>query len=200
MATRTIYLVRHGQYQHMQPMRGLPLPPSERRDLGLTLVGVHQAAQTAARLSGLPVTVIYASSMPRAAQTATLIGHDLPHLPIRMTRMLWECVPGLPASPFDRRYRRYPPEVLADGLQRAERAFQRFFITARKTDKNAVLIAHANLIRYFVCRVMGAPPDRWAALDMAPCAITTIAIESNGAMRLMVHNDASHLAVNGVER
>jgi serine/threonine-protein phosphatase PGAM5 len=198
LATRTIYLVRHGQYQHMQPMRGLPFLPSERRDLGLTPVGIRQAILTAERLAELPVTAIYASTMPRAAQTAALIGHQLPHIPLRSTRFLWECVPGLPAAPFARRYRRYPPEILADGLARAERAFQRFFITARKTDKNAVLISHANLIRYFVCRVMDAPPDRWAALEMAPGAITTIAIQSNGAMRLVAHNDAGHLAVNGV--
>jgi len=199
LATRTITLVRHGQYHHIQPMRGLQYLATDRRDLGLTAEGVRQAHQTAERLSGLPVTIIYTSSMPRAVQTVDLIRLRFPGVPVRATRALWECVPGMPAAPFDRRYRRFPPDVLADGLLRAERAFERFFITARKTDKNALLISHANLIRYFVCRVMGAPPDRWAALEMAPCAITTIAIDSSGAMRLLTHNDAGHLAPDGVE-
>ena len=65
--TRTIYLLRHGQYDQHDPR-------SEQVGKGLTELGREQARRAGARFAGLPVKVnaVYASPLTRARESAEI--------------------------------------------------------------------------------------------------------------------------------
>ena len=72
-ASAVIYLVRHGQTEsnRRRVLLGRGDPP-------LDETGLRQAAETAARLEGIPFDRVYTSPLRRAAQTAALIAPDVP--------------------------------------------------------------------------------------------------------------------------
>ena len=86
MPTRTLILVRHGQYHTTR---------DDVRHGQLTQLGVKQVTRVARRLANLPIDVIHVSTMPRALETAKLIGAMLPGIPQRQTQLLRE---GLPTA------------------------------------------------------------------------------------------------------
>ena len=70
MARRTIFLIRHGQYQRIKPDESdgdLTMAQANKLDGGLTPLGIEQAKLTAQRLSSYPISAIHCSSLPRAA-------------------------------------------------------------------------------------------------------------------------------------
>jgi serine/threonine-protein phosphatase PGAM5 len=192
MATRTVYLVRHGQHQYIEPMRGAQ---SEGLDVGLTPLGEEQANRLGERLSPLPIGAIHTSPLPRAIQTAEIVAHRLPAASLHTSDLLAECLPCVPPPPQDRVFlRRYPPEQIAADRDRAEEVFDRYLKTARITDKHQVLICHSNLIRYLTARVLGAPPEALTySMEICNGSITEVLIRSNGRMDLVSFNDVGYL-------
>lgn len=193
MAPRILYLIRHGQEDHHHQ-------PDDDLEGRLTAVGKKQAVLTAQRLRELPISIIHYSTMRRAAETAHIISLYLPDVPVRPTKLLWECTP--PIEPAARR--KLFPQVTDDELQHSrlqlERAFHKFFKPARGVERHEVLVCHGNLIRYFMCRAMGAPFERWHHIDMRNCAITEIVVEPEprirGDIMLAAHSDVGHLPPN----
>jgi len=187
MATRTIYLVRHGLHES----------GSSRNDkLGgsLTPVGVEQAKLTAQRLRSLPISAIHCSTMRRAAETAEIIAQAFSDIPLHRSRGLWECYPCIPPIPvYIESFAQVPAEEIAQGREHAEKAFDRYFKRAHGQDKHEILVSHGNLIRYFVCRVLQNHPEAWGSLDMCNCGISKVLIKSDGWMILVSHNDVGHL-------
>ncbi|MCB0062687.1 MAG: histidine phosphatase family protein, partial [Caldilineaceae bacterium] len=106
MATKTIYLIRHGQYYQRKDPSVTPDEPAVygvdadevQRDGGLTAAGVQQAERTAERLQTLPIDCIYSSTLPRAMQTAAIIAQAIPEVTNTAHRDLWECIPHVPAK------------------------------------------------------------------------------------------------------
>lgn len=185
MATRTIYLVRHGLHDsknsHHDKLGG-----------GLTPVGVEQAKLTAQRLSSLPISAIYCSTLRRAVETAEIIAREFPDIPLQRSRLLGECMPCIPRN-FAELFVDIPAEKIAQDRERAGRAFERHFKHARGKDKHEIVVCHGNLIRYFVCRVLQLGLEAWVDMDMSNCGISTVLIGSNGRMVLVSHNDVGHL-------
>jgi len=69
MVRRTIYLVRHGQHQRIEPDEPhghLTMEQANQLDGGLTSLGIEQAELTAQRLSAYPISAVHCSSLPRA--------------------------------------------------------------------------------------------------------------------------------------
>lgn len=91
-ATRTLILIRHGQYEHQQN-------DSDKRIL--TKLGREQAQLTGERLRelGEKYTIMYYSSMPRATETAEIISKCLLDVPTRRCDMLQEGAPVRPEPP-----------------------------------------------------------------------------------------------------
>ena len=87
MATRTLYLVRHGQYQHLEYDRetGVTVEQANKLDAGLTPVGVEQARLTAQRLSSLAICAIHCSTLPRALETAGIVMQEFPSSGVQVT-------------------------------------------------------------------------------------------------------------------
>ena len=91
-ATRTLILIRHGQYEHGQD------DPDKRI---LTALGREQAMMTGERLRemGEKYTTLHYSTMPRATETANIISKSLPDVPTKSCDMLREGAPIRPEPP-----------------------------------------------------------------------------------------------------
>lgn len=182
MATRTLYLVRHGYHDLMS---------THKLGGSLTPIGVKQAQLTAQRFSSLPITAIHCSTLRRAAETAEIVAQEL-DVPLRRSRGLWECAPCIPPA-YAKYFKGYSPESLARDKKQAEKAFDRHFKRAQGKDKHEIVVSHGNLIRYFICRVLQVQPEAWGNMDLCNCGVSQVLIRPDGRMILISHNDVSHL-------
>ena len=91
-ATRTLILIRHGQYEHRED------DPEKRT---LTELGREQSRLTGERLRelGEKYTMVHYSTMPRATETADIISKSLPDIPRKSCDMLREGAPIRPEPP-----------------------------------------------------------------------------------------------------
>jgi serine/threonine-protein phosphatase PGAM5 len=185
MATRTIYLVRHGEYDWDNQ-------PSPQK--GLTERVVEQAKLTAQRLSSVPATGIYSSDLRRAVETAETIHGRLDGVAHQKTENLREVIPGIPSylanEPL---FMRIPEEAAHAGREAAELVFSEYFIPAEETDRHEIIVSHGNLIRYLASRVMDGSGDGWMRMRTNNCGISEVAVESDGRMWLVSYNDVGHL-------
>ena len=212
MPQRTIILVRHGQTDRSQPA-------ADKLGNGLTNSGVKQAELTGRRLAGLPGVAIRHSPARRAKETAEVIGKQFPGVSLQADPVLLECIPayppafvewynGVPAEqlahadlpvPEEMRFWRglWPPGtpwpvMEAEALQ-AEAAFARYFRPARDAAEHEIIVCHGNIIRYFMLRVLQAPPDLWIHADIYNCGICEIVIGGDHGTQLLSFNDSGHL-------
>lgn len=175
MATHHIILIRHGQYD-------------EQEDGELTELGREQARRVGAALQGIWPGTIFVSTLRRARETGEIVAACFPGVPVRPMPSLEEAVPtAIPRLPgFATRAR-----IRADRA-RAETAFARLFRPVRKS-RTDVVVAHGNIIRFFVCKVLGVAPVTWIRLGSAHCGVSEVLVEPGGTMRLRSHNDTGYL-------
>lgn len=185
MGRRIIYLVRHGQAAYAE---------TEPKDVHgyLTDLGRQQAHLAAKRLAQLPITAIYHSDLKRAAETAKLIGEQLPHVPLHATALLRECIPCIPARPMARAAS-LSPAKLQESQQRVEQVFAYYFTAAKNEEAYDILVCHGNILRYLICRALQVPPQNWINADIHNCGISEVLIETDGRTMLISHNDTGHL-------
>lgn len=201
MSTRTIYLVRHGDYQLDEITkleRDLTLEQHyelHTKEGGLTPTGKIQAKLTAKRFSSQSIDAIHCSCLRRTLETSKIIAEEFPGIRSQKTRLLWECVPSIPKAFAQHEHFRYISEQDVHQWKRqADEAFERYFKSARRSDKNEIIVSHANLIRYLVCRALHAQPDSWFNMCIDNCGISEIRIEPDYRMRLVSYNDVGHLS------
>ncbi|GAB1604634.1 serine/threonine-protein phosphatase PGAM5, mitochondrial-like [Argonauta hians] len=185
-AVRHLFLVRHGQYDTR---------PDDDQSNVLTELGKEQAFITGTRLKELniPFTKIISSTMKRADQTAKIVHQLFPGLPLNYSDLLREGMPIRPEPPLSS----WRPEwkFLADG-PRIEAAFQEYFHRAsvdQKEDSFEIIVCHANVIRYFVCRALQFPPEGWLRMRLYHASITWITIKPDGKVSLKLVGDAGHI-------
>jgi broad specificity phosphatase PhoE len=185
MAQRILYLVRHGQHdwQSLQP---------DELGRGLTDLGRKQAELTGERLSTLPIDVIHHSILRRARETAEMIAVKVPHAAVYASKLLCECIPYVSPA-IMKWFTDMPQSEIEEGGLQAQQAFGKYFKRVRGETRHEIIVCHGNIIRYFVCRVLRAPPESWVNADMHNCGITEVCIEPDGWMRLVSHNDTGHL-------
>ncbi|KAJ8931339.1 hypothetical protein NQ314_015748 [Rhamnusium bicolor] len=168
-AYRHLILIRHGQYN-------LQGQTDEQRIL--TKLGRLQADYTGKRLKDL----------------------DFPYtdmVPVTNCDLLREGAPIPPEPPVGR----YKPELYKfyqDG-SRIEAAFRKYFHRAepsQEKDSYTLLVCHANVIRYFVCRALQVPAEAWLRLSLNHASITWITITPNGRCVLRVFGDTGHMPPN----
>jgi serine/threonine-protein phosphatase PGAM5 len=195
MGKRNIYLVRHGQYLQQDPDPKRIKTTDDmifQSDGGLTPLGIEQSEQTAKRLKSIPVTAVYSSSLPRATQTAVVIGKEFPGITVQKSRNLWECIPCLPPE-MDIKLTPAQREDFQNRVQVSDKAYKQYFRCARSPEKHEVIVCHGNLIRYFVIRVLNVEEKIWMYLGNHNCGITHI-IVSDKAKGVISLNDTGHLA------
>jgi serine/threonine-protein phosphatase PGAM5 len=185
--TRTLYLIRHGLYDEDDPRE-------EAVGKGLTEDGRTQARMTGARLAalGIPFDTLWTSPFTRARETAAIIAQSLAGLTPRLAPDLAECTPTT-----------WRNDIMADleageaeaCVAQLERAFARFFVPSAAGDRNELLVCHGNVIRWLWCRALGVDTAAWLGMAIANCSITVIQVKPDGASKLYLFGDASHLPV-----
>jgi len=187
-ATRYLYLVRHGQYVTDAKTASGKV---------LTDLGRRQAAITGQRLKqlGIGFSRFVQSGLIRAQQTAEIIANELEPAglpPIDCDSQLNEGFPCRP-TPYYLKVAQY--KVFMEGA-RIESAFRKHFHRAKPKqleDSHEIIVCHANVIRYFVCRALQVPPEAWLRLSLAHGSITQVAIYPNGFVSLRSLGDAGHI-------
>ena len=188
IASRHLILIRHGQYN----LDGKT--DAERR---LTELGIQQACLAGERLASLrlPFTHMVSSTMTRAKETADLIQPFLPpNIPILPNDSI--LCEGAPFPP-EPRVSSWKPEMQyhVDG-SRIEAAFRKYFHRAdpeQIEDSFEVVVCHANVIRYFVCRALQLPPEAWLRISLKHASVTWVTIRPDGRASIRALGEAGYM-------
>lgn len=186
-ASRHILLIRHGQYFDNAVVD---------KERFLTSLGRAQADLTGQRLKQLelPYAALISSTMTRALETAKLIHKHMPELTHITDDSLREGAPIPPEPPIGT-WRPEPKQFFQDGA-RIESAFRKYFHRAdpsQKDDSYEIIVCHANVIRYFICRALQFPGEAWLRLCIANCGVTLITIQPDGLVVLEMMGDHGHI-------
>jgi len=182
-ATRHIFLIRHGQY----------ILDSEKKNL--TELGREQAQLLGKRLASADQKFdsVVMSTMQRATETATLMMEQMKPVTFKSDSILEE---GAPYPPVPDHISWRPKFKFAtDGL-RIEAAFRKYIHRAnvkQKEDSYELIVCHANVIRYFVCRALQFPPEGWLRMSLGNSSITWIVVRPNGYVSVRAIGDIGHL-------
>uniref|UniRef100_K3WF08 Serine/threonine-protein phosphatase PGAM5, mitochondrial n=1 Tax=Globisporangium ultimum (strain ATCC 200006 / CBS 805.95 / DAOM BR144) TaxID=431595 RepID=K3WF08_GLOUD len=64
----------------------------------------------------------------------------------------------------------------------------------RVNDRYRVVVCHANIIRWFVCKALGVDPDgTWGRMRYNHCGVTALEVDSVGNVQLVNMNQTGHL-------
>ncbi|KAM9517196.1 serine/threonine-protein phosphatase PGAM5, mitochondrial-like [Salvelinus alpinus] len=184
-ATRHIFLIRHSQYN---------LNGSVDKERVLTPLGREQAEYTGQRLAalGLKYDVMVHSTMTRATETASIISKHLPEVDKVSCDLLREGAPIEPVPPISWK----PDCVYHEDGARIEAAFRRYIHRAdskQTEDSYEIIVCHANVIRYFVCRALQFPPEGWLRLGLNNGSITWITVRPSGRVGLRMMGDSGFM-------
>ncbi len=187
--TRTIYLVRHGQYDHLDER-------DEFTGRELVPLGIAQARLIAARLRAMPVAFssLTSSTMTRARQTARVISREFPGLELKQDPLISECTPPTWRKDV---MAGETADAMAACVRNIERFFQeRFVPSPDAADRHDIVVCHGNVIRYLVTRVLKADPMSWLQMGISNCSLTIVRIPSDGTMKLDAFGDYGHIPEN----
>ncbi|XP_075983500.1 serine/threonine-protein phosphatase Pgam5, mitochondrial-like isoform X2 [Anticarsia gemmatalis] len=186
-AIRHLILIRHGQY-HVDK-------PSDKERI-LTDLGRVQADLTGKRLASLGIKwdLLVRSTMTRAQETASIIARHLdPQIPTKDCQLLEEGAPIPPEPPVGHWK---PEKSFFQDNARIEAAFRKYFHRAppeQEKDSYTLLVCHANVIRFFVCKALQFPPEGWLRISLNHGSITWISINPNGSVILRSLGDTGHM-------
>lgn len=194
-ATRNILLIRHSQYN---------LSGNSDKERILTPLGREQAELTGQRLAalGLKYDILIHSSMARATETANIISKHLPGPGVELLScdLLREGAPIEPVPPVTHWK---PDAVYHEDGARIEAAFRRYIHRAdpkQKEDSFEIIVCHANVIRYFVCRALQFPPEGWLRMGLNNGSITWLTIRPSGRVALRTLGDSGFMPPDKLTR
>lgn len=186
---RTIYLIRHGQYDQADAR-------DEFSHRGLVPLGIAQARLLAARLRALPIefTSLTSSPMTRARQTAMVLQSEFPRLELQQNKRIAECTP--PTWRQD-----IMAEVTAaeagECAKNIEQFFKEWFVPAPGAgDRHELVVCHGNVIRYLVAKALQVDTMSWLQMSISNCSLTVIRVLPDGKMKLDAFGDYGHMPEN----
>lgn len=181
---RKIIFVRHGQYS---------LHPEK-----LTKLGRKQAKLTAKAISYLQPSKIHSSTMPRALETAGIIAQRT-KIKVKSHNMFREgLLPGTVefSSSISKKLNQTKGNLKTKARtakKTADLAFKTLFSIPKRGQYSEVVVAHGNVIRYWVCKALDISEDKWLNMEVSHCSITTIRISNSGNIVLLGFSDVGHL-------
>ncbi|MFF1409391.1 histidine phosphatase family protein [Streptomyces sp. NPDC058289] len=188
-ATRYLYLVRHGE--------------ATSEESGLTEDGRRQAGLLGRRLRGIPLSAVHHGPLPRAEQTARLIGDQLENVPLHVSDVAGDYIPYVPAREelpadsadlFLRFLAGATEEEREQGPGLARRAQDLFTGPVDGAeDRHELVVTHNFLVAWLVRDAMDAPHWRWLGLNHANAALTVIRYAPGRPATVLVSNDMRHL-------
>lgn len=188
-ATRYLYLVRHGE--------------AVADESGLSENGRRQARLLGQRLRGSPISVVHHGPLPRAAQTARLIGEHLADVPLQVSDVAGDYLPHLPerdelpadcAEPLLRFLDQFAAEERERGPALGRQALERFTgpVPGGK-ERHELVVTHNFLIGWLVRHAVDAPTWRWLGLNHGNAALTVIRYPPGRPSSILLYNDTRHL-------
>ncbi|WP_282082564.1 histidine phosphatase family protein [Streptomyces tendae] len=188
-AARYLYLVRHGE--------------AASEESGLTEVGRRQAVLLGQRLREIPFAAVHHGPLPRAEQTARLIGDQLRNVPLRRSEVAGDYVPYVPvrdelpaesADFFLRFLSGATEEEREHGPALARQALETFTGPVEgDEDRHELVVTHNFLVAWLVRDAMHAPHWRWLGLNHGNAALTVIRYAPGRPASVLVSNDMRHL-------
>jgi serine/threonine-protein phosphatase PGAM5 len=182
---RTIWLVRHGQYDHDDPR-------DESVGKGLVPIGVAQARLLGARLraTGVVFDAFDASPLTRARQTAEALGEDLAGRAPRIVPEIAECT--MPTRRTEITADEDPAEMKACS-ERLDQFFAERFVPSPDRERNELVVCHGNVIRYLVTKALGVDTTAWLEMSVHNASLTVIRVEADGRFKVIAVGDSGHL-------
>ncbi|GFQ70134.1 hypothetical protein TNCT_675851, partial [Trichonephila clavata] len=139
-------------------------------------------------------TKLVRSTMTRAQETSDIILKHFPDLPVEDCDLLREGFPIPPDPPAQSWI--VPDEVFYKDGSRIDDAFKKHFHRANEnqtSDSHEIIVCHANVIRYFICRLLQFPPEAWLRLSLHHCSISWIIILPSGRVSAYMIGDSGFL-------
>ncbi|MFH1650286.1 MAG: histidine phosphatase family protein [Candidatus Woesearchaeota archaeon] len=164
MATKEIYLIRHGESYGNLELKADACTESD--DSKLTDTGIRQAEALAIKLNEVHFDQIWSSDLARARDTAEIIvrGRNIKAIVKPELREIYRVIVGGP-------FKGARPKRKNEDIQRAEKVW---------TDINSFagsrlcIICHGNIIRYFLAKHYKKDPKTMWELKIENCSITII--------------------------
>jgi len=188
MATRTLYLVRHGAADALGR---------------LTPEGEQQSRLLGRRLADVPMDAVWHSPVPRAAASAQVLAAELTGPTyLEAADELVDHVPFVPEraslSPSWRGFfDGYDDADAVAGRRIADALVDRFAHAHRPGQRatHECLVTHAYPIAWLVRDALNAPPAAWLSVTgLANAALSIIEYPPDEPPTLVLLNDQSHLA------
>jgi len=153
------------------------------------------------------VASLQVSGMTRARETAAIIAKHLPNVPFaEPDPLLNEGRPchHIPSGTVTEKI----IETTDQNHQRIEQAFQKYVYRADPpppvNEANpqesevprhefTIIVCHANVIRYFLCRALQLPPEAWLRYCPFNCSLTYLTVRPTGSVSCRMVGDIGHL-------
>jgi broad specificity phosphatase PhoE len=207
--TVRLILVRHGQSQGNIEAR------IQGHDDPLTELGRAQARAAGAALARRgDVTHLYASSLDRAFETATIIGEAIGLVPVRVPGLA-EINAGTAAGLLWAEWAAQNPEAAArimgqerlltdrwtdgeSGQEFADRVFAAYDEIVNRhlgTEDVVVAVSHGGPLAWISARVHGDPIDQWPSSRgiFLNCSISELSVGADGHGEIVAWNGTDHL-------
>lgn len=187
-AARFLYVARHGEATE---------------NGSLTPDGRRQAVLLGRRFKGVPLSAIHHGPLPRATETAELIGEQISGVPLHVSEPAGDYVPFVPergdVSPAYAAYTVDRLQALSAvereaGPALARQALQRFTGPVDGTEpRHELVVTHNFLVAWLVVSALSAPPWRWLGLNHCNGALTVIRYSPDRPPSILIYNDMTHL-------
>ena len=188
---RKVWLIRHGHYLNAAST----LHDNEQI---LSEMGKQQAERVGRYY--LPhllsieksVTIVH-SSLTRAVQTANIMMSISPsEVSCYSDDLLQEGWPGQPYANGGCHEKSGDEESV-----RLEKAFHKWIVGNEDEEKNRIIVCHANIIRYFLCKSIGVDAaGHWGHLEVYHTGVSRVEVYSSGMTRVISMNETGHLPEN----
>jgi len=219
-AYRNIFLIRHGQYdtdaKGDENRKLTTLGHEQARYCGVRLAQFFALEKERAELKykdknpdsddfNFPKIKVYQSSMTRAQETAAEVMDIFKDAKCEydfagQSDLLREGPPYPTEPPLSR----WAPEASYwEESARIEAGFRKFIHRAeedQKEESHEVVVCHANVIRYFVCRALQLPPEAWLRISLRHGSVTWIRISPKGTVSLRSLGDSGFMPVDKCSR
>lgn len=194
-ASRHVLLIRHSQYRLDGASDGertlTDLGERQAALLGQRLATIHAADEGAFKAFAL--NQLQSSELTRAIQTADILAPWLPHAVRSRDGVLDEGRPCLPEPAPRHRHAYTDRNGDAERIERAYRTICRKPPAEQKADTHEVVVCHANVIRFVVCRALQLPPEAWLRMSLPHASLTYIVVRPTGDVSLKALGDSGHL-------
>ena len=198
----TLFLVRNADTDFSRDRR-----VAGRRDIGLSAEGRAQAATIGRSLTGVDITEILSSPLPRAVETAEILAGLLGMGVVRDPRLVdfdagqWEGRPHgeVAASPEYQRFLLNPIDESIPGGERLIEVRERIVaavsqaLSDNELGANILLVSHAGPLRVLLAHYLGMSLVHYHRLRLSPASVSVLRFESEvGVPRILTINCTSH--------